>query len=73
MPGQLVAFCLLWNFVLFFTPGPAYGDFSSGNCTAQDSPGKTHIMWILAIIILYTLTFVHLKMRIKGALQHKIM
>ena len=53
MPGQLVAFCFLWNFVLFLAPGPAYGDFRSGDCTAEDSPGKTvcaHIMCIFFIL-----------------------
>ena len=53
MPGQLVAFCLLWNFVLFLAPGPAYGDFNSGDCTAEVSPGKTvcaHIMGIFFIL-----------------------
>ena len=72
MLGQLVAFCLLWNFVLFLAPGPAYGNFESGGCTVEDSPGKivcAHIM----CIILYTLALLHLKMRINGAMQHKIM
>ena len=52
MPWQLVAFCLLWNFVLFLAPGPAYANFESGDCTVEDSLGKTvfaHIMCIFCM------------------------
>ena len=41
MSKLLVRFSLLWSFVLFLSPGPALGDFESGDCTVDDSPGKT--------------------------------
>ena len=63
MPGQLVAFCLLWNFVLFLAPGPAYGNFESGDCTAEDSAGKTVCAHIMCISLYFDV--LHLKMRMK--------
>ena len=41
MVKQLVAFSLLWSFVLFLAPVPAFGNFDSGDCTVGDSPGKS--------------------------------
>jgi len=40
MPKDLVTLSLLWSFVLLLAPGPAHGDFNSGDCTIDDSPGK---------------------------------
>ena len=41
MSKQLVTFSFLCSFVLFLAPGPAHGNFNSGDCTIGDSPGRT--------------------------------
>lgn len=40
MPKDLVTLSLLWSFILLLAPGPAHGDFNSGDCTIGDAPGK---------------------------------
>ena len=41
MSKLLIRFSLLWNLVLFLAPVPTLGNFDSGDCTIDDSPGKT--------------------------------
>ena len=53
MEKQLVAFSLLWSFVLFLAPVPALGNFDSEDCTVGDSPGKIVYFWTLILHCIY--------------------
>ena len=50
MQKQLVTISLLWSFVLFLAPGPAHGNFNSGDCAIGDSPGKQLYSSVTALI-----------------------
>ena len=50
MSKLLVGFSLFWSLVLFLAPVPTLGDFDSGNCTVDDSPGKTQCVHASALV-----------------------
>ena len=50
MQKQLVTISFLWSFVLFLVPGPAHGNFNSGDCAIRDSPGKQLYSSVTALI-----------------------
>ena len=43
----MIRFSLLWSFLLFLAPVPTLGNFDSGDCTVDDSPGKTQCLHVL--------------------------
>ena len=47
MSKLLMRFSLLWSFLLFLAPVPTLGNFDSGDCTVDDSPGKTQCVHVL--------------------------
>ena len=47
MSKLLIRFSLLWSFLLFLAPVPTLGNFDSGDCTVDDSPGKTQCVHVL--------------------------